>query len=65
MADEDLSLKSNQEEEYVIKRDKTQEEPDYTQVRFLRVILRNEIKTVEIITEQNRSAQLRSKNDFV
>ena len=65
MADEDLSLKSNQEEEYVIKRDKTQEEPDYTQVRFLRVILRNEIKTVEIVTEQNRSAQLRSKNDFV
>ena len=65
MDDQDLSLKSNQEEEYVIKRDKTQEEPDYTQVRFLRVILRNEIKTVEIITEQNRSAQLRSKNDFV
>ena len=65
MTEEDTSLQSNQEEDYILKRDKTQEDPDYTQIRFLKILLRSEIKTVEIITEQNRNAQLRSKNDFV
>lgn len=64
MAEEEIVQQSDKGDEADFRNNQA-EEVDYTGVRFFRITLKHEVKTVEITTEQDRSAQLKSKNDYV